>query len=285
VGEIAYLGTKGTGLDIQTIPNQAPLGSGGERILAGVAPFIYESANGNSIYHAGQLRLTRRFRSGLSTNILYTFSKSIDNASTVGGGGGTGVVAQDAFDLAAERGLSSFDARHSLTANWVFSTGQGTRGAGIPKGWLGALRKDWSFSGGVTYRSGMPLTATVLGNRADVSGTGVTGSNRADATGLPIDAGGGLFDLAAFTVPPATRFGNAGRDTIPGPSLFGLNASLARSFTLSEKKILELRLDANNVLNHVTITRWGTVVNSSSYGLESAAGAMRSMTANVRFRF
>jgi hypothetical protein len=132
--------------------------------------------------------------------------------------------------------------------------------------------------------SGTPLTARVLGNVADSGGTGAVGASRADATGLSIE-GGEFFKLAAFTIPPAGRFGNAGRNTIEGPALVSLNAAFGRSFSLSERRRLELRLESRNVTNSVSITNVGTVVNSSTYGLPQAAGSMRSLQAVVRFRF
>ena len=59
------------------------------------------------------MRLSRRFRRGISGNALYTFSKSIDNASPASAAAGA-AVAQNDKDLRAERGLSSFDQRHTL---------------------------------------------------------------------------------------------------------------------------------------------------------------------------
>ncbi len=85
-----------------------------------VASFIYDESDGNSIYHALQTRLVRRFAKGVSMNALYTFSKSIDDASTIGGG--TAVVAQNPFDLSAERGLSSFDQRHTLNLSYILAS-------------------------------------------------------------------------------------------------------------------------------------------------------------------
>ena len=67
-------------------------------------------------------------------------SKAIDN-----GGVGT-LVAQNWLDLAAERGLSSFDARHTVNAQWQYSTGVGRAGGTLLQGWKGALLKDWTIS-------------------------------------------------------------------------------------------------------------------------------------------
>ena len=71
-----------------------------------------ESSAANSVFHAGSIRLRRRMAHGIAVSGTYTFSKSIDDASSIGGGGS--VVAQNPFDIAADRGLSSFDQRHKL---------------------------------------------------------------------------------------------------------------------------------------------------------------------------
>jgi hypothetical protein len=86
-------------------------------------------------------------------------------------------------------------------------------------------------------------------------------------------------------VPATGTYGDAGRNTIPGPGLFNLNVAFARSFNLAERKRLEFRVETNNVLNHVNYTNLYTVVNATNYGLPSAASAMRTMQAVVRFRF
>jgi hypothetical protein len=125
----------------------------------------------------------------------------------------------------------------------------------------------------------------VLGNRSDSGGTGAVGSSRADATGLPID-GEPFFNLAAFTLPPASRFGNAGRNTIPGPGSFTGNMSLGRGFRFKEtRRGMDIRVEANNVFNTVNISRVGATVNSSTYALATDAGNMRTVTANLRLRF
>jgi hypothetical protein len=67
--------------------------------------------------------------------------------------------------------------------------------------------------------------------------------------------------------------------------LVNLNVAFARSFNLSERRRLEFRVESNNVLNHVNYTSYYTVINSVNYGLPSAAGAMRTLSAVVRFRF
>jgi hypothetical protein len=97
--------------------------------------------------------------------------------------------------------------------------------------------------------------------------------------------GTGFFNTAAFTIPVAGTYGNAGRDTIPGIPNFSLTASFFRSFRLDDKRRIEFRIDSTNPINHVNITQVNTVVESLSYGLPTNAGAMRSVTATVRLRF
>jgi hypothetical protein len=288
VGEISYLGTKGTRLDVQEMPNQAPPGSpltAEQRLAIGNATgFIYDTPVGNSIYHAGQARLTRRFRSGISFNLQYIYAKSIDDSSTLGGAGNT--VAQNFYDLSAERGLSSFDRRHSFTANYVMTSPvEGTSGFLANRGWAEAALKDWTITGSATLQTGTPLTARVLGNQSDTAGTGTVGSGRAQATGLPVDSGTGFFNLLAFTTPPAGQYGNAGRNTIPGPGVFSMNLSLQRTIPVSERVRIQIRVDSTNFTNHVNIANFGTVVNSINYGVPLSAAGMRTLSGTLRFNF
>ncbi len=281
--ELGYVGTKGTRLDMQRLPNRAapgsPLTSEQRRLIGNATGFTFDSSDGNSIYHAANIRVSRRFRRGISANFGYTFSKSIDNASSVGGGGG--VVVQDDRNFAAERSVSQFNRPHNLTASWTLST-SGTPGSRAARNvWM----KDWQLTGGVTVRSGSPFTANVLGNRSDAGGSGAVGSSRADAAGLSIDSGT-FFNLAAFIIPPGTRYGNSARNTIIGPTASFVNASFGRTIRFGEtRRSIDLRAEANNVFNNVAITSIGTTVNSNNYGLALNAAGMRTMTMNMRFRF
>ncbi len=78
---VGYLGTKGTRLDQQFLPNSVAPGA---TELALPHNYIYETSNGNSIYHAAQFQLNRRFHSGVGARASYQFSKSIDDAGTGG---------------------------------------------------------------------------------------------------------------------------------------------------------------------------------------------------------
>ena len=249
---------------------------------------MYETSTGNSTYEAGQIQLMRRFRSGFSGNLLYVHSHAIDDAAGVGGRGqGGSAIAQNWLDLDAERSNSSFDQRHRLTATMQFSTGQGTHGGTLLKGWKGALLKDWTFATSLTVGSGLPETPVVLNNRSVAGGTGVIGTLRADLTGLNMLAAplGLAYNPAAFAAPAAGAWGDAGRNILTGPAQFSLNGSAGRVFRIDERRSFDLRFDATNVLNHVVYSSWNSTVGSVQFGLPAGANAMRSFTVNLRFRF
>ncbi len=284
--DVTYLGVKGTHLDTDIIPNQAtpgsPLTSQQRRPIPYANAFTYDTSWGNSSLNSLSARLNRRFSHGVSWYATYTFSKSIDDASAVGGVGGG--PAQYPFNLAAERGLSPFDQRHFLNTSFVLTSPVSDRGFLRNGGIWNKLLKDWTLNGGLTASSGTPYTATVSGNSSSTAGTGISGTTRAEATGIPV-TGGSFFNLAAFTTPPAGTLGNAGRDTIPGIPRWNLNASFGRSFTISERRRLEFRVESVNTLNHPNVIGINTVVNGANYGLITGVSGMRNVSAVVRLRF
>jgi len=288
--ELEYIGTKGTHLPVAEQPNRPLPGSSvtdAQELLQipYATSFTYETSQANSIFNAGQVRLTRRFARGISAVLLYTRSKSIDDASSFSGTGGTLVEFID--NLGLERGLSSFDQRDNLQTTFLLSSPVGVHGMLRNGGWATKTLAGWTLSGTFTAASGTPLTALVAGNLSNIGGLAAAGSTRAEATGLPVSASGyPYFNLAAFTTPPAGEFGDAGRDTIPGPFQVSFNSALNRAFRLGERRRqLQLRLSATNALNHVEITSFGTTVNSATYGLPTAASATRTVQLLMRFSF
>jgi hypothetical protein len=197
--------------------------------------------------------------------------------------GGT-AIAQNWLDLSAERAPSSFDQRHQLTVQGQYTTGVGVRGGALVGGWKGALFREWTFASQLNLGSGLPQTPIYL---AAVRGTGVTGNLRPDTTGASFNAAPpGLFlNPAAFRIPAAGQWGSASRNSITGPSQFGLNASLGRTFRWGDRFNIDLRVDATNVLNHVTFKNWNTTVTSAQFGLPSRVDPMRSVQTTLRLRF
>ncbi len=281
---VAYQGTRGRHAMQEFLPNTYPTGAVNPCPFC-PSGFIYMTSDGNSSRESGTLQLRRRLHNGFTATMQYTFSKSIDDAAP-GGRGQTGSVfiAQDWLNPAGERALSSFDQRHLLNLQFQYTSGMGTGGGTLLRGWRGALLKEWTLSGQVNAGSGFPLTPVFP---SAVLGTGVTGPVRPDRTGAGIDAAppGLHLNPAAYAAPATGHWGNAGRNSITGPSQFTLNASLGRTFRTSDRTSLDLRVDATNALNHVTFPSWNTTVGSAQFGLPLAANPMRSLQTAVRWRF
>ena len=280
---VLYLGSKGTHEVQDFLPNSYPLGAANP-CPACPSGFQYLVSNGNSTREAGQIQLRRRLQSGFTASLQYTYAKAIDDAALGGRNQGTPLIAQNWLDLDAERGLSSFDQRHQVTAQIQYTTGMGLQGGTLVNGWKGALFKQWTAQTQITAGTGLPLTPGYL---FPVPGTGVTGPLRPDYTGAPLyQPPAGLFlNPAAYAPPPPGQWGNAGRDSITGPSQFSLNASLGRVFQVSDRFSLDFRVDATNALNHVTFPNWNTTITSAQFGLPASANGMRSMQTTIRLRF
>jgi hypothetical protein len=281
-----YVGIVADNMPRQFLPNTVPPGLAAP-VSGPASGYVYTESDAHLNGHITVLQMGRQMSSGLGANISYMLASATDNCGVLSTAGGI-TIAQDWRNLDAERARTGLIPRQQFNASWQYSTGQGKPGGTLTKGLKGGLLKDWTVTNSFSLRSGAFLTAMVGGNLATIPGTGFTGVLRADATGEPVEAPSGShqpFNLAAFAVPQRGQWGTSGRNTITGPVQFGMNGSLGRVFRLGEPRSVDLRFEANNLINHMTLTGWGTVVNSLGYGLASGASPMRSMTANLRFRF
>jgi hypothetical protein len=293
---IGYVGTKGTKLDLLQAPNQsapgAPISTGAPTALQNTLAFTYETSGAASIYHGLQVGLRRQFHGGFSMSGTYTFSRSIDDAASVGGAGRT--VAQNYLNLQAERGLSSFDVRNKLLVNHNYQLPFGEQRRWLNKGGtMGRVFGNWQISGITTIQSGTPYTAQILGNLSNRAGTAAISNLRADATGLPVElprsqrTAEDFFNTAAFSLPAAGEFGDAGRDTIPGPGTVNFNMSLDKLVTFSRERGIrgDFRIASNNIFNTPKFAGLSTVDNGQGFGRVTSVGAMRSVIFSFRLRF
>jgi len=161
----------------------------------------------------------------------------------------------------------------------------GVGGGMLMSGWRGSLFKEWTVTSGVTLGSGLPLTP--IYNLAPPKGTGITGSVRPNFTGaeLYLDGDGPFLNKAAFSAPAPGTWGNAGRNSITGPSQFAMNASASRTIRLTDRLNGDIRVDANNLLNHVSYPNWNTIISSAQFGLPTNANQMRRIQTTFRVRF
>jgi hypothetical protein len=280
-----YNGAKGTHLD----EDRAILTDNAQ-------PFIYESSNANSVLHALSVRVRKRMASGLGFSGSYVFSKSLDDASSIGLGGV--IVAQDPFNISADRSLSSFDQKHKFTGSWMYDLPFGENHRLASKGAISHVLNGWQWSGSATIGSGFYFTPNVRGGSVDI-GRGVSGSQRANlvpgqSISLSDPTSLEWFNTAAFCAPttfttcvnPAgSAFGDAGRFIIEGPGQFSLNMALNKTIQIHESRSLDLRIQANNVFNIVQFTGLNTTVNSLAFGEVTSAATMRRITFVARFRF
>jgi hypothetical protein len=255
--------------------------------IDGVQPFIWESSGGHSILSLGSFSVQRGLAHGLRFGASYTLAKSMDNASSLGAGGA--VVAQNDHDLAAEWALSNFDQRHQFSANMTYELpfGVGRKWA-ANGGWLAAIIGEWSMTMNVTAHSGSPFTARVVGATSSVA-NGTSGSLRADLTGGVIHVSDPsllqFFNTSAFSVPAAGAFGTSPRNVIIGPGGHVANASFSRDMRMSGTRTVSLQINANNLFNTIQWTSIDTNINSNTFGQVTRFAGMRTITANLRFRF
>jgi hypothetical protein len=284
--EVTYTGTKGTHLDRLMGFSRTPL-PGQTGAVKNALGFTYDTYGADSDYNGLQVRVQRRFTKGLMVNGIYTYSKSLDDASSIGGG--TQVIVQDNNDLAAERGLSSFDMRHQFRANYTYELPFGNRTRWATHGWEKSVFGNWRFAGSFTVHTGTPYTARVFSGACSVLGG--TFAERPDQVGDPnLPASertiAQWFNTAAFAVPSGC-VGDTARNSIAGPGLFQWNASLAKMIPLGHDGLrrLDLRVNTVNLTNHVNYTGLSTVVNSATFGSVTSVGPMRSMSFTTRVNF
>jgi trimeric autotransporter adhesin len=292
---IGYNGAKGTQLDTQRalIPScslTVPITCAANEVSA---PFIYDSSEASSILNAASVRVRKRMSRGFAVNLVYVFSKSLDDASSIGGGGIT--VVQNAFDVPAERALSTFDQTHSFTGNWIYDLPFGDNRRFFNRGWVSHVIGGWQWSGSYTIASGLYFTPRVLGSTADIN-RGVTGSIRAnvvsgESIAIPNPTTKEWFNTAAFCITGQagcsgpTVYGDAGRDIIEGPWQYTFNSALNKTITIRETRSLELRLSASNIFNTPYFSGLNTTVNSITFGQVTGVSNMRRITMVLRFRF
>jgi hypothetical protein len=284
---VTYTGIKGTRGVQEFAPNTYAYG-GANPCPSCPVGFLYRTSNGNSTREAARGELRRRLRNGFTADLVYTFSKSLDDDYVFGASQTSTAspqVAQDWRHPNAQRGLSTFDQRHVLSLQMQYTTGMGLGGHTLLSGWRGVVYKEWSFIATVSAASGTPETPTYA---ATVPGTAFSNIFRPDYTGKSLSSSSPGFNPLAFTVPAAGSFGNARRDSIPGPDQFGLSATMRRDFRLHDRYTLGAEIDANNVLNHVVYTSWYNSISPSNpnplFGTPSNTNSMRSITITLRLR-
>jgi trimeric autotransporter adhesin len=282
--DAGYTGSKGSNLDIISAPgplNLTPFAN---------AYFDFEDSTAFSKYNALVVRVNKRLKNGFALQAVYTYSHSIDNASSTNAG--VPVVAQNPNDLAAEESNSGFDLRHQFVGSFLYQLPFGPGKSFLRENnWASRLVSGWSLSGFFTFATGFPLTPYISASVAEVE-RGTHGSVRPNRVpGVSLTAGGGhldrWFNTDAFssTFMSGQLYGNAARFSIPGPGTQNVNLSLSKIFELRESRSVELRATGNNAFNIVQYSAVDTQYGSSALGQVTAAQPMRQFTFLARLRF
>jgi trimeric autotransporter adhesin len=279
---VTYVGTLGSGLDLLRAPNRGPSGLRDPNVQA----YYWQSSDGASHANGLSFRLQKRQTKGISGNVVYTLSKSMDDTTATTG---NPTVAQDDQNLGAEWGLSNFDRRHQLTGTLAVQLPWGLNRQWLNTGgWLAAIAGGWSLTTNLTWNSGSPLTVRCSTCASDLA-TGLAGTLRANYTGQPIALGtptiDEYFNTAAFSIPSAGTFGSSLRNMVIGPGSHLVNATFSRDVQFGRYQGMTISVVANNLLNAVNYGAIDTNVNSRTFGEVLSVQGMRTVRVNMRFRF
>jgi hypothetical protein len=242
----------------------------------------------NSIYNSLQASAHRTV-GDLTLSVAYTYSHSIDDSSDR-----FDSAFVNAYNIAGNRGSSSFDQRHNLAVSYVYA---------LPffrdKGLEHTLLGGWQVSGITIAQTGTPFNVTNgtdFGDSAGV-GNGVGTGSRPDLVGNPHTSrtntpgtfGPLAFNAAAFAIPTGLTFGNVGRNTLYLPGRVNFDLGVFKRFSINEKMGFDLRWETFNLFNH---TQFGNGTGSISSSLGSSnflhltsAHAPRRMQFGLRFYF
>ena len=254
----------------------------------------------NSSYNALEASLRKRFSHGLSFLASYTWSHSIDDVSSFNITGsasqqtaGENDLAQNPFDLAAERGRSMFDARHRFVLSYQWS---------LPflqhsQSWYGYVLGNWQLNGIFTAMSGTPFTVfdsndvSVQGSAPEISGFS---SNRPNVVGNPNSGphtAAQWFNKSAFQPivqdpnSPVQQFGNEGRNAVQGPGYVNWDFSAFKNIRLTESKQLQFRGELFNVLNHTNFRLPVSDIESPTFGQIQSDVSQRKIQVALKFLF
>ncbi len=238
---------------------------------------IQAKFNGATSSYNGLEMSARKTVGALQMSLSYTYSHSIDDASSAADSGFV-----DSYNLKINRASSNFDQRHVFTASYIYDL-PFFKGSGLTHTLLGG----WQYSGITSFQTGSPFSVTNGGGTsatglvsvpADNAGVanGVGTGSRPDLIGNPnkdaIPAGYGpngfgplLVNPTAFAAPQGLTFGNTPRNDARNPHQINFDMAIYKHFVINEHAAFEFRTEAFNVFNH---TEWGYIAG----GAGSAGG-------------
>jgi hypothetical protein len=245
----------------------------------------YNASIGNSNYNSLQVTL-RHSTGGLSFLVGYTYSKSIDQASSMSD-------PIDPFDFGATRALSAFNLTQNLVVSYEYQL-PFDRFSSHAK----ALTRGWSLTGITRASTGFPVTIKSEGDNSLMgsipNGVNLYSLDLPQYTGAPLNInpnpgnGQPYFNVNAFAPNALGTQGNASRRSFSGPGMFNTDVALLRRFRISESMALQLRMEAFNVFNHPQFFGPAAVngnISSALFGEVVNAAPPRLMQIALKFTF
>ncbi len=198
-----------------------------------------EAPVADSNYHSLQVGLNRRFSHGVQSQLSYTWSKCMDDASGTYGLEG-GIPWSVPLNGSYDRGRCLFDRPHVLRLSGVYA---------FPFK-QNILVKGWQMSGGLTAQSGAPWNV-IIG--FDQSGNTI--ANQRPNLVMPRDQimqdkVTQWANPAGFSLPAPGTFGNLQRDFLAGPGIVNLDYAVMKETPIKEQTRLQFRAEFFNLFNH-----------------------------------
>ena len=244
-----YFGARGNHLPRETEQNPFEPALGHRYNPNLPSPLLEVLTDAQSFYNSFQLSVSKHSSHNLSWQASYTFSHSVDDASSNVSIEEVNEPAttQDPFDRKEDRGRSGFDIRHNFVANVVYE---------LPFG-RGSQFGGWQISAIANVHSNVPYTPVLAFDNADVQS--LLTSERPDLVGNPyegvcpngfrVGTPSCWFNPSAFALPPPGQFGTAGRNILRGPAFAQFDLALQKGFRLMEGVSITLGAEAYNLLN------------------------------------
>src|SRR5262249_35614299 len=275
-------------------------GSGGQGIALNssnqlIGSVLLYSNAAESSYNGLQTQVQKRFSNNITGQVSYTWSHTIDNATGVFNGLGDSKNAGrqgpvHPFDLDFDRGNSVLDIRHLFSADAIFDLPFGKGQKFLNEGGvLNGIVGGWQVNAVVNGRSGFPFSVVC---QCSVVRPSIVGDPSAAPPGRVLNAAAFSTPAGLTTVVNAAgqniRFGNLGRNTFRGPSIWNTDLSFSKNFHLpiTENTKLQIGMDFFNAFNHLNFTVPNNNMNDSgSFGRFDAAYPGRVIQYRARVNF
>ena len=288
VAQVAYVGSRGRHLQLMRDLNQGPAG-GPPLLNPAFGPARIGTSDGWSSYDALQIRVERPLTRGFTVLGAYTYSRSVDNASSLFGSAGSSDFPQNSFDLTAERGPSSFDIPNRLVISAVWEIPSSTSAAD-GNALARALGSGWSLAGIVTVQSGLPFTVyygpsvnySGTDNGGALNGPGLDRPNQLRDPGVERDPNR-WFDPTAFA-PAFNDFGNVQRNSMRGDALRNVDLALHKAVAL-RTTTLQFRVEVFNALNRPFFYLPVADLTKANAGQVTRAGDARQIQLGIKVGF